>query len=86
MSLALLTELLTLPPLVARSSVPNGIRWIFYNRDTELLGVSPWGERAVRAHSNLAQNLAIYAVVIGIAHLSGSTNEVTQLAGIVLLI
>ncbi|NBX55024.1 MAG: hypothetical protein EBT70_08170, partial [Betaproteobacteria bacterium] len=65
LSLALLTELLTLPPLVARSSVPNGIRWIFYNRDTELLGVSPWGERAVRAHSNLAQNLAIYAVVIG---------------------
>jgi len=86
LSLALLTELLTLPPLVARGSVPGGIKWIFYNRDTELAGVAPWGGRAVRAHSNLADNLAMYAVVIGIAHFTGSTNDVTQFAGIVLLI
>jgi uncharacterized MAPEG superfamily protein len=86
LSLALLTELLTLPPLVARGSVPGGIKWIFYNRDTELADVAPWGGRAVRAHSNLADNLAMYAVVIGIAHFTGSTNDVTQVAGIVLLI
>ena len=86
LSLALLTELLTLPPLVARGSVPGGIKWIFYNRDTELAGVAPWGGRAVRAHSNLANNLAMYAVVIGTAHFTGSTNDVTQVAGIVLLI
>jgi len=85
-SLALLTELLTLPPLVARGSVPGGIKWIFYNRDTELAGVAPWGGRAVRAHSNLANNLAMYAVVIGTAHFTGSTNDLTQVAGIVLLI
>jgi hypothetical protein len=60
LSLALLTELLTLPPLVARGSVPGGIKWIFYNRDTELASVAPWGGRAVRAHSNLADNLAMY--------------------------
>lgn len=86
LSLALLTELLTLPPLIARGSAPNGIRWIFYNRDTELEGVAPWGGRAVRAHSNLADNLAMYAVVIGIAHFTGSTNDLTQTAGIALLI
>ncbi|NCZ78692.1 MAG: MAPEG family protein, partial [Burkholderiaceae bacterium] len=86
LSLALLTELLTLPPLVARGSVPGGIKWIFYNRDTELADVAPWGGRAVRAHSNLANNLAMYAVVIGTAHFTGSTNDVTQVAGIVLLI
>lgn len=86
LSLALLTELLTLPPLVARGSVPGGIKWIFYNRDTELAGVAPWGGRAVRAHSNLANNLAMYAVVIGTAHFTGSTNDLTQVAGIVLLI
>ena len=85
LSLALLTELLTLPPLVARGSVPGGIRWIFYNRDTELEGVAPWGGRAVRAHSNLADNLAIYAAVIGIAHLTGATNATTLMAGKVLL-
>ena len=86
LSLALLTELLTLPPLVARGSVPGGIKWIFYNRDTELADVAPWGGRAVRAHSNLANNLAMYAVVIGTAHFTGSTNDLTQVAGIVLLI
>jgi len=84
--IALLTELLTLPPLVARGSVPGGIRWIFYKRDTELPGVAPWGGRAVRAHNNLADNLAMYAVVIGIAHVTGATNGITQVAGIVLLI
>jgi uncharacterized MAPEG superfamily protein len=86
LSLALLTEILTLPPVVARGSVPGGIKWIFYNRDTVLEGVAPWGGRAVRAHSNLADNLAIYAAVIGIACVTGATSGVTFIAGIVLLI
>jgi uncharacterized MAPEG superfamily protein len=85
LSLALLTEILTLPPLIARGSVPGGIRWIFYNRDTELQGVAPWGGRAVRAHDNLADNLAIYAVVIGLAHVTGASNDVTAIAGETLL-
>ena len=86
LSLALLTELLTLPPLVARGSVPGGMRWIFYNRDTVLEGVAPWGGRAVRAHANLADNLPMYAAVIGIAHITGATNGTTLIAGVVLLI
>ena len=86
LSLALLTEVLTLPLLVARGSVPGGIRWIFHNRDTVLEGVAPWGGRAVRAHANLADNLAMYAAVIGMAHITGATNGVTLIAGIVLLI
>jgi uncharacterized MAPEG superfamily protein len=85
LSLALLTEILTLPPLIARGSVPGGIRWIFYNRDTELQGVAPWGGRAVRAHDNLADNLAMYAVVIGLAHVTGATNDMTAIAGETLL-
>jgi uncharacterized MAPEG superfamily protein len=84
--LAVLTELLTLPPLYARASVPGGWKWIFHNRDTELHGVAPWGHRAVRAHYNLVANLAIYAVVILVAHFTGASNHVTELAGIVLLI
>ncbi|NCV77722.1 MAG: hypothetical protein EBW18_01505 [Burkholderiaceae bacterium] len=78
LSLALLTELLTLPPLVARGSVPGGIKWIFYNRDTELASVAPWGGRAVRAHSNLADNLAMYAVVIGIAHFTDQVFRICE--------
>lgn len=85
LSLALLTEILTLPPLVARASVPGGVRWIFYNRDTVLAGVAPWGGRAIRAHANLADNLAIYAAVIGIAYITGAANGVTMVAGVILL-
>lgn len=85
LSLALLTEILTLPPVVARGAVPGGVRWIFYNRDTVLQGVAPWGGRAVRAHDNLADNLAMYAVVIGLAHITGTTNGTTMAAGEVLL-
>jgi len=85
LSLALLTEILTLPPVVARGAVPGGVRWIFYNRDTVLQGVAPWGGRAVRAHDNLADNLAMYSVVIGLAHVTGATNGTTMAAGAVLL-
>jgi uncharacterized MAPEG superfamily protein len=70
---------------MARGSVPGGIRWIFYNRDTVLEGVAAWGGRAIRAHGNLADNLAMYAAVIGIAHITGATNGVTMVAGMVLL-
>jgi uncharacterized MAPEG superfamily protein len=86
LGLALLTEILTLPPVVARGSVPGGIKWIFYNRDTVLAGVAPWGGRAVRAHDNLADNLAMYGAVIGIAYITGAANGVTLIAGIVLLL
>ncbi|MEI6441259.1 MAG: MAPEG family protein [Alphaproteobacteria bacterium] len=86
LSLALLTELLTMPPLIARGAAPGGVRWIFYNRDTELSGVAAWGGRAVRAHDNLADNLAMYAVVIGIAVATGATNHSTFIAGVVLLV
>ena len=84
--LAVWTELLTLPPLYARASVPGGIRRIFYNRDTELAGVAPWGGRAIRAHSNMADNLAIYAAVIGIAHIAGAANAVTAMAATVIVV
>jgi len=85
LSLAVWTELLTLPPLVARASVPGGIRWIFHNRDTVLEGVAPWGGRGVRAHANMADNLAIYAAVISIAYVTGAANATTAIAGTVLL-
>ena len=86
LGLALLTELLTGPPLVARCRAPGGVKWIFHNRDTELAGVAPWGGRAVRAHANMADNLALYAAVIGIAVATGAANGVTLAAGVVLLV
>lgn len=86
LGLALLTEILTLPPLMARAAAPGGVRWIFYNRDTVLEGVAAWGGRAVRAHDNLADNLAMYAAIIGIACATGAANGLTLIAGVVLLV
>ncbi|NBO21705.1 MAG: MAPEG family protein [Rhodobacteraceae bacterium] len=86
LGLALWTELLTFPPVLARASVPGGMRWIFYNRDTELQGVAPWGGRAIRAHANMADNLAIYGAVIFLAWATGAANSTTALAGTVLLV
>jgi len=85
LSLAVLTELLTLPPLVARGSVPGALSGsstteIRSSRVSRSVGSVP-----VRPHANLADNLAIYAAVIGLAHLTGSTNGTTAIAGIVLL-
>lgn len=58
---------------------------MFHNRDTVLEGVAPWGGRAVRAHGNMAGNLALYAAVILIAFVTGTANETTAIAGTVLL-
>ena len=85
LSLGLLTELLTMPPLIGRASVSGGLRWIFYNRDTVLEGLKPWVGRAIRAHSNMVDNLAMYAIVIGIASVTGATNTITLMAGCILL-
>jgi len=85
LGLAVWTELLTLPPLVARATVPGGLRWIFHNRDTVLKGVAPWGDRGVRAHANMADNLAIYAAVIVIALVTGAANATTAVAGTIML-
>ena len=86
LALALLTEILALPPVFGRAAVPGGIKWIFYNRDTALEGVAPWVGRAVRAHDNLADNLAMYGIVIGVAYVTGAVNSITATAGIVLLV
>ena len=59
--------------------------WIFHNRDTVLAGVAPGGDRAVRAHSKMAGNLAMYAAVILITFITGAANETTAIAGTVLL-
>jgi uncharacterized MAPEG superfamily protein len=39
--------------------------------------LSAWGERAVRAHRNLLENLPHFAVFVLVAHLAGAANETT---------
>jgi uncharacterized MAPEG superfamily protein len=57
-----------------RFQVPGGFAWAFGNRDTTL-PVAPWVERAVRAHQNLTENIALFAILVIVAHLAGKANE-----------
>jgi uncharacterized MAPEG superfamily protein len=64
-------------PLVygfGRFQVPGGLPWAFGNRDTDLK-VAPWVARAVRAHLNLTENFAAFAVLVLVAHVAGKANE-----------
>src|SRR5262249_39184820 len=70
---ALLSLLLPVVYLVGRSSVPGGLAWGFGNRDT-LLDVPAWTGRAQRAHANLVENLAPFAILVLVAHVTGRAN------------
>lgn len=61
-----------------RFQAPGGIAWAFGNRDT-VLPVKPWVDRAVRAHDNLTENLALFAILVLVAHVAGKANDATAL-------
>ena len=53
--------------------VPGGLAWGFGNRDKPL-ELPPWAARAKRAHANLVENLAPFAVLVLVAHVAGKGN------------
>lgn len=57
---------------------PGGIRWAAGHRETGL-AVPRWTERAVQAHQNMIENLAPFAVLVLVAHVSGHANSTTAL-------
>ena len=57
---------------------PGGFAWAAGNRETPL-SVPAWTQRAVRAHANLVENLAPFAILVLAAHISGKANDVTEL-------
>ena len=74
----LLCLLLPTVYLVGRSSQPGGLAWGFGNRDVPL-AVAPWVRRAERAHANLVENLAPFAILVLVAHVAGKANATTAL-------
>jgi uncharacterized MAPEG superfamily protein len=71
----------TFVPLIyaaGRFQVPGGFAWAFGNRETPL-DVAPWVSRAVRAHQNLTENLALFAILVLTAHVAGKANAATAL-------
>ena len=79
------TVSLTIPPLVARIMTPKGISWGLGNRDYET-NLPAWHGRAQRAHRNMIENLAPFAVIIIVAQLGGVSNEWTQGGAIAFLV
>jgi len=75
---ALLCLLMPVVYLVGRSAAPGGLAWGFGNRDAPL-DVPAWTARAVRAHANLVENLAPFAILVLVAHVSGRANATTAL-------
>ena len=64
--------------LVGRNQAAGGLTWGFGNRDTRL-AVPAWTERALRAHANLTENLAPFAIFVLAAHAAGKSSDLTAL-------
>jgi uncharacterized MAPEG superfamily protein len=68
--------------LVGRVQTPGGMAWGLGNRDTPL-AVPAWARRAERAHANLIENLAPFAILVLVAHVAGKANAVTALGAVI---
>ncbi|MCW5893149.1 MAG: MAPEG family protein [bacterium] len=72
---------LTLPVVYAsgRLSSPGGLAYGMGNREGEPPPEPAWVKRGVRAHANLVENLAVFAILVLVAHLAGRANATTAL-------
>ena len=65
--------------LAGLTLAPGGAAWSLGNRAAPLAGVPEWAARAQRAHLNLLQNLAPFAILVLVAQVSGKANATTAL-------
>ena len=72
---ALLTVVLALVGAAALI-LQRGLRYGFGNRD-QSEPLSPWGERVLRAHRNMLENLPPFAALVLVAQVAGVANEAT---------
>lgn len=63
----------------ARFQAAGGMPWAFGNREKPLDGVPEWGQRAIRAHANLTENLAPFAILVLAAAVAGKANAMTAM-------
>jgi uncharacterized MAPEG superfamily protein len=75
---ALLCLGLPLTYLTARVMTPGGLSWGLGNRDAPF-EFPAWAGRAERAHLNLIENLAPFAILVLVAHAAGRANATTAL-------
>jgi uncharacterized MAPEG superfamily protein len=79
---ALLSLLLPVTYLIGRMQVPGGMEWALGNRD-QPLEVAPWVARAERAHRNLVENLAPFAILVLSAYVTGRLSWLTGLGSVI---
>lgn len=74
------TLLFWLPYILARIARYGVIETLTYRADKE--PVAEWAERAKKAHYNAVENLAPFAALVLVAHVTQSTNGATAAAAI----
>jgi uncharacterized MAPEG superfamily protein len=75
---AMLSLLMLFVYLPSRITTPGGLAWGFGNRE-ERFRFPEWANRAERAHANLVENLAPFAILVLVAHVAGKANATTAL-------
>ena len=75
---ALWTVTIPVIAVAGLTRIPGGMAWGFGNRDTTL-AVPTWIERVRRAHLNAVENLAPFAAVVLVAHVTGKADATTAL-------
>jgi uncharacterized MAPEG superfamily protein len=78
---ALLCLLIPTIYVTGRLRTSGGSAWAFGNRDTTLV-VPAWAARAERAHANLVENLAPFAILVLTAQVAGKANGTTALGAV----
>jgi uncharacterized MAPEG superfamily protein len=63
--------------LAGLTQTPGGTAWGLGNRAESLVGIPEWTARAQRAHLNLMQNLAPFAILVLVAQVSGKADATT---------
>jgi uncharacterized MAPEG superfamily protein len=79
---ALMTALLWVPYVLNRVAM-NGLGGTLAGAAPESSGHSIWAQRAIRAHYNAVENLAIFAPIVLTAHVLGISNAATKGAVVV---
>ena len=64
--------------LPGRLTTPGGLAYGVGNREGTFTAPA-WAERAQRAHANLTENLAPFAILVLVAHVAGKANATTAL-------
>ncbi len=79
---ALLCLLLPSVYLIGRMQASGGMEWALGNRDTAL-DIPPWAARAQRAHLNLVENLAPFAILVLVAQVAGRADGWTAAGAVI---